>query len=124
MRALAAVVLAVHLAWIVWVMVGAFFTRGRPWLTGFHLASLVWGIVVDAGPWPCPLTMLEQWLETRAGMTPYSGSFMVHYLDAIVYPNVPVSLIIGFAVAVCGANLLVYAWRLACWLRARKQRAG
>jgi len=121
MRALAALVLAIHLTWIVWVIVGAFFTRGRPWLTGFHLASLVWGIVVDTGPWPCPLTLLEQWLETRAGMPSYSGSFLVHYLDAIVYPNVPVSLIVGFAIAVCGANLLVYAFRLARFLRGRRR---
>ncbi|HTV81562.1 MAG TPA: DUF2784 domain-containing protein [Acidobacteriaceae bacterium] len=124
MRALAALVLAIHLAWILWVIVGAFFTRGRPWLTAFHLASLAWGVIVDAGPWPCPLTLLEQWLETQAGMHAWTGSFMVHYLNAIVYPSVPVSLIIGGAVAVCCANLLVYAYRLARWLQRRRISAG
>ncbi|MGB7134511.1 MAG: DUF2784 family protein, partial [Acidobacteriaceae bacterium] len=51
MRLLAALVLAIHLTWILFVIFGALVTRGRPWLTGFHLASLVWGIVVEVGPW-------------------------------------------------------------------------
>jgi hypothetical protein len=120
MKLLAAAVLALHLAWILWVIFGAFFTRRRPWLTGFHLASLVWGMIAEAGPWPCPLTLAENALESHAGIQPYSGGFLVHYLDAIVYPNVPVGLIIGCAVAVCGANLIVYAVRLARALRGRR----
>ncbi len=48
-------VLVVHLAWILWVIFGAFWTRGRRWLAAFHIASLVWGIMVEVGPWPCPL---------------------------------------------------------------------
>lgn len=120
MRWLAAIVLVIHLLWILWVLSGVLFTRGRPWLTAFHLASLVWGIIVEIGPWPCPLTMAEDWLEAHAGMETYSGSFLVHYLDKIIYPNIPVPVIIWFAVAVCGANLAVYAWRLARALRARR----
>jgi hypothetical protein len=123
MRALAAIVLILHLLWILWVMTGVLFTRGRPWLTGFHLASLVWGIIVETGPWPCPLTMLEGYLETHAGMETYSGSFIVHYLDKLIYPNMPVPVIIWFAVAVCGANLLVYALRLTRALRTRHTAA-
>lgn len=123
MKLLAGLVLAIHLAWILFVIFGALWTRGRPWLTGFHIASLIWGVIVDAGPWPCPLTLTEQWLEAHAGMQPYSGSFLLHYLDAIVYPNVPVWLIVGFAIAVCGVNLLVYLVRLVLFLRARHRPA-
>ncbi len=117
---LAALALACHAAWILFVIFGAFRTRGRPWLTGFHLASLVWGIAVETGPWPCPVTLLEQWLERQAGMHSYAGSFLVHYLDAIIYPNLPVDLIIGCGVAVCCINLLIYAGRLARLLRDRR----
>ena len=123
MRWLAALVLALHLAWILWVIVGAFFTRGRPGWTAFHLASLVWGIVVEVGPWPCPVTLLEQWLEWRAGEPSYTGSFLVHYLDAIVYPHIPVWLIIACGVAVCCLNLLVYLLRLTAWMRRRRNEA-
>jgi hypothetical protein len=122
MRLLAALMLASHLTWILWVIFGALGTRGRPWLTGFHLASIVWGIIAEVGPWPCPLTVVEQWLEARAGIQPYTGGFVVHYLDAIVYPDISVGVIVGCAVAVCGANLLIYLWRLVQALRARAGR--
>ena len=112
MKFLAALVLAVHLAWILWVIFGALITRGRPWLAGFHIASIVWGIIAEVGPWPCPLTTLEDRFESAAGMHPYAGDCLVHSLDAIVYPRIPVSVIIGCAVAVCGANLVIYLIRM------------
>lgn len=115
-------VLALHLAWILFVMTGVCFTRNHPKLTALHLGSLLWGIVVETGPWPCPLTLLENFVEVRAGIAPYSGSFLVHYLDRIVYPNLPVRLIVACAVAICAANLVVYCWRFANFLRRRKDQ--
>jgi hypothetical protein len=109
---LANIVLMVHLGWIVWVAIGFLWTGGRRILTGIHLASLIWGIAVEAGPWPCPLTLLEQFLETKAGVDPYQGGFLLHYLDAIVYPDIPAWLLITLGIAVCAANLAVYAMRL------------
>lgn len=120
----ATLVLALHLAWILFVMTGAYFTRQRPKLTALHLGSLLWGIVVETGPWPCPLTLLENFVEVRAGIAPYSGSFLAHYLNLIVYPNLPVPLIVTCAVAVCAANLGVYCWRFAHFLRRRKDRTA
>jgi hypothetical protein len=119
MRLLAALVLAFHLVWVLWVIFGAVWTRGRRWLSGFHITSIIWGMIAEAGPWPCPLTILEDRLEAGAGIQPYNGGCLVHSLDAIVYPNLSVRVIIGFAVAVCAANLLIYVWRLAQALRAR-----
>ena len=111
-------ILVLHLAWILWVIFGAFWTSGRRWLTAFHLASLVWGIVVETGPWPCPLTMAEGFFQVRAGLAPYRGSFLLHYVGLIVYPNVSVRLLIVCGLAVCAANLAVYAWR--AWRALRK----
>ncbi|HEV2182056.1 MAG TPA: hypothetical protein VGR39_00120 [Candidatus Acidoferrales bacterium] len=34
-------VLVVHLAFIAWVIFGAFFTRGRPWLAWVHVITIV-----------------------------------------------------------------------------------
>ncbi len=111
-RTLAAAVLALHLLWIAWVIGGAVLTRRRRMLAWFHIISLVYSILIEALPWPpCPLTLLEIWLEARAGIIPYHGPFLVHYLDAIVYPDVPVSWLIAGAVVVCGFNLAVYAFR-------------
>jgi hypothetical protein len=119
---MAALVLAFHLVWILWVIFGALWTRGRPWLTGFHIASIVWGMIAEAGPWSCPLTILEEHYESAGGMPSYAGDCLVHYLDAIVYPNISVRVIIGCAVAVCGANLLIYLWRMVRALRTRGSR--
>lgn len=115
--AAAAAVLCIHLAWILWTIFGALVTRGRGFLTGLHLASLAWGIIAEVGPWPCPLTLLEQYLEVRAGIQPIEGSFIVHYLDAIVYPNLPLMLLVWVGVGVCAANFLIYLYRLWKWRR-------
>lgn len=112
MRAiLVGLVLAVHLGWILWVILGAYWTRGRPLLTGFHIASLVWGIVVEIGPCPCPLTLLEQFLGGEAGIAPNRGGFLIHYLRLTVYPNLPEGLLAAVGVLVCAANLGIYGWR-------------
>jgi hypothetical protein len=50
-------------------------------------------------------------LEARAGIVPYHEPFLVHYLDALVYPDIPVQLLVGCAVAVCLFNLGVYVVR-------------
>jgi Protein of Unknown function (DUF2784) len=110
--ALAVLVLALHLAFILWVMVGAVFTRGRPWLAWTHILCAVYGVVIEAGPWPCPLTLAENWFEVQAGRLPYHGPFLLHYLDAIVYPNVPPALLTWLAVVVLAINAVVYARRL------------
>ena len=104
-------VLVLHLAWILWVIFGAFWTSGRRWLTAFHLASLLWGIAVEIGPWPCPLTMAEDFFQGRAGHAPYLGSFLLHYVGLIVYPNVSVRLLTVCGVTVCAMNLAIYAGR-------------
>ena len=114
--AAAIVVLAVHLAFILWVIFGALFTRGRPLLRWLHIVSFVWGLVIEIFPWTCPLTFAENWLEARAGMAPYEGGFLLHYLDALVYPSVPPLLLTIAAAVVVAANAAIY-WRR--WLRGR-----
>jgi len=115
--ALAAGTLAVHLAFIVWVIFGTLVTRRCRWLARLHIASVAYGIVIEAGPWPCPLTFLENWFEARAGVTPYRGPFLVHYLDALVYPNVSPRLLVWAAVVVALFNAWIY-------FRRRRRLAG
>jgi hypothetical protein len=50
MGALAGTVILIHLLWIVLVLVGVLWTRGRPVWTSLHPACLLWGIVVEVGP--------------------------------------------------------------------------
>ncbi len=122
MTAFAILTLLLHLAWIVLVIFGTLFTRGRPAWSALHILALLWGIAVEAGPWPCPLTLAEQFFETRAGLPAYQGSFLLHALDAIVYPNVPGWVVTLIGVAVCAFNLGIYAWRFRNHLLHRQPR--
>ena len=112
---LAGSVLVLHFLWIGWVIFGCLMTPERPVLSSLHIGSLLYSIVIEMGPWPCPLTLAEQWLQRRAGGTAYEGGFLTHYLEAIVYPDIPQPLLTWCAVAVCLFNLGVYGirfWRL------------
>ena len=111
-RAMAACVLSLHAAYIAWVIFGAFFTRGRPRLAALHAATLVYGVIVEIFGFWCPLTALEEWLDVRGQVLLYRGPFLLHYLDAVVYPDIPPNLLIAGAVAVCILNLWIYAWRV------------
>jgi Protein of Unknown function (DUF2784) len=87
-------------------------TRGRPLLRTLHIASLIYAIVIELIPWPpCPLTVAEVWLENRAGIALARGPFLLHILDAVVYPNLPEWLVVGGAVLVCVIILSVYLRR-------------
>ena len=119
MRVLATAVLSLHLFWLGFVIFGAYWTRGRPFWTAVHLLALIWGIIVEVGPWPCPLTLAEGYFEARAGLQPLQGSFVLHLLDSIVYPSLPYRLVTALGVGVCCANLGIYLWRLWAWQRSR-----
>jgi len=106
--AMAVCVLLLHALFIVWVVFGAFVTRSRPVLRWMHIASLVWGIFTELLPWPCPLTVLEKWLEAKAGVQPYQGGFLLHYLDKLVYPDISATVLTVGGVLVCVLNLALY----------------
>lgn len=110
-KLLAVAVLATHLIWIVWVIFGYFVARNHRTLRWLHIASLFYGIFIEVAPWPCPLTLAEQWFEAKAGIAPYSQPFLVHYLEALIYPDIPESALIAGAVAVCALNLWLYLRR-------------
>src|SRR5205807_10061026 len=116
--ALAASVLFLHAVFILWVVFGALLTRSRPILRWLHIVSLVWGILTELLPWPCPLTLLENWLEAKAGVQPYQGGFLLHYLDRMVYPTISASALTVAGVLVCVLNLAVYGRRM--WIGRRR----
>lgn len=108
--ALAMTVLVAHLAFILWVIFGALLTRGRRWLAWAHGTCVVYGLFIELVPWPCPLTLAENWFELQADKVPYNGPFLLHYLDAIVYPQIAPQILIGGAAVVLVVNAVVY-WR-------------
>jgi hypothetical protein len=106
--ALAVFVLFLHALFIVWVVFGAFLARSRPVLRWLHIVSLIWGILTELLPWPCPLTVLENWFEGKAGVQPYQGGFLLHYMDRLVYPDISATVLTVAGVFVCVLNLAWY----------------
>jgi hypothetical protein len=116
----AIIVLGAHALFILWVVFGAFVARSRPILLWLHIGSLIWSLLVEILYWPCPLTVLENWLEQRAGVEPYSGGYLLHYLDKVVYPDIPAVALTISAVIVGAANLAYYV-RL-FWIMRRRAK--
>ncbi len=119
--ALAVAMLTVHLLFTIWVVFGVVVTASRPKLAGLHIASIVWGVVIENVSWPCPLTLAENWFQGRAGLEPYQGPFVLHYLQLTVYPNLPLWVLQWGAVGVGLANLAVYVRR---YSRAKSKSFG
>jgi hypothetical protein len=110
--ALATGVLFLHGLFILWVALGVLLTHFRPGLRWLHIAALLWGILTEVLPWPCPLTRLENWLESQGGVAPYQSGFLLHYMDKFVYPDVSATLLTVVASIVCVLNLAFYARQL------------
>ena len=119
-------VLLLHVLFVAFVIAGlALILAGKafrwswvrnPW---FRLAHLLAIVVVVVQSWfgaICPLTTLEMMLRSRAGDTVYPGSFVAHWLEAILYYRAP-----AWVFAVCytlfGA-VVIGSW---FWVRPRRR---
>jgi len=109
-RALADLVVVIHLAFIGFVVLGGLLALRRWWVSLLHLPAAIWGIFIELSGGICPLTPLENWLRQMAGATGYPGGFIEHYLLPIIYPadlTHHVQLVLG--IVVLFANLVIYA---------------
>ncbi len=117
---LADAVLALHVAVVLFVVGGVVLVvagnwRGWRWVNAlwFRLAHLAAIAVVVAQSWlgiTCPLTTLEMWLRAQARTSTYSGGFIEHWLQRLLYYEAPGWL---FALVYTLFGLLVVAtwWR-------------
>ena len=98
-QALANGVLVAHVALVAFVVGGlaciiAGNLLGWRWVNrmGFRVAHMTAIVVVIAESWAriaCPLTTLESWLRARAGSTAYSGGFIEHWLQRLLFYEAP-----------------------------------
>jgi hypothetical protein len=110
---LADLVVGVHVAFVVFVVLGGLLVLRWPWVAGLHLPAAVWGVLIEFAGWICPLTPLEQSLRQRAGTQGYSGSFIEHYMLPLLYPSAltrNIQWVLGSAVLTL--NLAIYAYVL------------
>lgn len=85
-RALADLVLVVHLAFVVFVVLGGFLVLRWGWVALFHVPAAIWGILIEYAGWICPLTPLENLFRRLGGQPEYTGSFIQHYILPVLYP--------------------------------------
>jgi hypothetical protein len=111
-RALAGVVVLVHMAFVAFVVAGGLLALRWPRVAWVHLPAALWGATIAFGGVVCPLTPLENWLRVRGGGTGYDTGFIEHYLLPILYPMAMTRGVqIGTGVLVVAVNALVY-WRI------------
>lgn len=116
-----ALVLLVHLAFVLFVVFGAVLLARWPRLVWLHLPAAAWGFFVELTGRGCPLTALENMLRLRAGQDGYSESFIEHYILWLLYPGgLTRDVQLFLAAAVAAINLFLYAW---AFLRASRRRA-
>jgi hypothetical protein len=115
-------VVLVHLAFILFVVLGGVLVvrwRRMAWL---HIPAAIWGALIEFAGWICPLTPLERRLREAGGNAGYEGGFVEHYIVPIVYPidlTREMQLLLG--ALVIAVNVVAYALVLARWRR-RKRR--
>jgi len=110
-RLLADVVVALHLGFVLFVVLGGLLVIRWPRLAWLHLPTVVWAIVIELAGWICPLTPLENRLRRAAGAGGYEGGFVEHYVVPVLYPDVLTRpMQVGIAVFVLSVNVAVYLW--------------
>ena len=110
---LADLVVLIHFLFVLFVFVGGFLVLKWHRLAWLHLPVLVWGAYIEFSHSICPLTPLEIGLRREAGVDPYQGGFIGHYLIPIIYPPGLTSadqFIVAWILLV--VNALSYGWLL------------
>lgn len=86
-RILADATVVLHLAFVLFVVLGGLIVARWPWIAWVHLPAAAWAAWVEFAGWICPLTPLEIVLRELGGGTGYAGSFIEHYIVPILYPE-------------------------------------
>jgi hypothetical protein len=112
-RFAADVVVVVHLAFIVFVLLGGLLALRYRWVAWLHLPAATWGVFVELTGRLCPLTDWENELLRHAGEAGYAGGFVERYLLPIIYPaGLTQSIQFWLAGIVVAVNVTIYAWLL------------
>ena len=120
-RGAADVVLVVHLAFVLFVVLGGLLALRWPRVAWVHVPVALYGAAIEFIGFVCPLTPLEVWLRRRGGEAGYAGGFIEHYVTATLYPaGLTRGIQLALGVGVLALNGVVYL----VWLRRWRRRAG
>jgi nitrate reductase gamma subunit len=113
-RGAADLVLLVHLAFVLFVVLGGLLALRWPWVAWVHVPVALYGAAIEFTGFICPLTPLEVSLRRRGGEAGYEGGFIEHYVTATLYPTGltrEVQLVLGATVLVLNGIVYFIWWR-------------
>jgi hypothetical protein len=113
-RLAADAVVLLHLAVIVFMVIGGFLAWRWRRLVWLHVPLALWGAVISVFRFRCPLTPLELHFRDLAGQSGYDGGFIDHYVMAVVYPSgLTPTIQFWMAAGLVALNVLAYGvwWR-------------
>jgi hypothetical protein len=120
---LADMLLCLHLAFIVFVLLGGLLLLRWPRLVWLHVPAMLWAVFVEVTAWVCPLTPLENYYRALAGGNMYHGDFIERYLLPLIYPaGLTPSIQLVLAGVVTALNVIIYTLLIS--IRKRKHRAS
>ncbi len=108
-RLLADFVVVIHLFWILFLICGGIWGVRSKTVQVIHVSGLCFALMIQIVGWYCPLTHLEVWL--RAHHDPslsYSGSFIIYYMEKIIYIELSRSLIFLLSILLLILNAWIY----------------
>ncbi len=109
-QAAATVIALLHLAFIVFVLLGGLLVLRWPRVAWVHLPAAAWGVLIEFFGWWCPLTKWENHFLRLAGRAGYDGGFVAHYIMPIIYPpGLTRGMEIAIGIIVLVVNAAVYA---------------
>jgi hypothetical protein len=108
-KILADIVIIIHFLWILFLFLGAIWGVKSKVIKIVHLSGLVFAILIQIFGWYCPLTYVEFWLRAKHDPNlAYAGSFIVHYVEKLVYLELSRSIIFIFTIFLCAFNGWLY----------------
>ena len=113
-RLAADAVVAVHVAFVTFVVLGGLLVLRWRWVALVHVPVILYGVMIELVGFTCPLTPLEKSLRHHAGSAGYDGGFVEHYVVPVLYPGEFTPRVkVAMAIVIVTVNALVYAlvWR-------------
>ena len=111
-------VAALHMAWVLWVILGPIWAWRRPAVRAIHLVSLWWAYLVTVSGLYCPTTYVENALRLQYNpRDTYSASFILHYFRPVLFWDLTQRHIVVAMTLWAVLWTIIYAW---LWARPKR----
>ena len=112
------IIVVMHFVWILFMLLGFILTLAGFWWRNFfdkwlfrtlHLCGIAYVGLLTVLRQYCPLTMLENTLRVKYNLDlTYPGSFIVHYIEKLVYPDINPLIILIPTVIIAVFTIIVF----------------